>query len=90
MRAKKKDICCLSSAIHLTTFHFLNENGASLVAKTVKNLCAMQETWVQSLGQENPLEKKLATCSRILAWRIPWSEKAGRLQFMGSQNAGHT
>ena len=61
-----------------------------LVAKMVKNLPAMQETWVQSLGQENPLEKELATRSRILAWRIPWSEKAGRLQFMGSQSVGHT
>ena len=47
----KKDICCLSSAIHLTTFHFLNENGASLVAKMVKNLPAIQETWVQSPGE---------------------------------------
>ena len=85
MRAKKRDICCLSSAIHLTTFHFLGENRASLVAKMVKNLPAMQENWVQSLGQENPLEKDLATHSSILARRIPWSEKAGRHQFMGSQ-----
>ena len=51
MRAKKKDICCLSSAIHLTTFHFLNENGASLVAKMVKNLPATREIPVRSLGQ---------------------------------------
>ena len=56
---------------------------ASLVAETVKNLSAMQETWVQSLGQKDPLEKDLATHSSILAWRIPWTEKPGRLQSMG-------
>ena len=46
---------------------------------------AMQETWVQSLGQEDPLEKEMATHSSILAWRIPWTEEPGRLQSMGSQ-----
>ena len=49
---------------------------ASLVAQTVKNLSAMQETWVRSLGGEDPLEKEMATHSSILAWRIPWMEKA--------------
>ena len=49
----------------------------------VKNLPAMQETQVQPLGQEDSLEKGMATHSRILAWRIPWTEKPGRLQFMG-------
>ena len=58
---------------------------ASLVAQMVKNLPAMQETQVQSLGQENPLEKGMATHSSILAWRIPWTEKPGGLQSMGSQ-----
>ena len=53
--------------------------GASLVAQTVKNRSAMQETWVQSLSQEDPLEKGMATHSRILAWRIPWIEKPGGL-----------
>ena len=53
--------------------------GASLVAQTVKNLLAMQETWVQFLGQEDPLEKGMPTHSSILAWRIPWTEKPGRL-----------
>ena len=52
---------------------------ASLVAQTVKNLPAMQDIWVQSLGQEDPLEKEMATHSRILAWRIPWTEEPGRL-----------
>ena len=48
------------------------------MAKTVKNMPAMQETWVQSLGQEDPLEKGMATHSSILAWRIPWTEEPGR------------
>ena len=51
----------------------------------VKNLPAMQEIWVQSLGQENPLEKGMATYSSILAWRIPWTEEPGGLQSMGLQ-----
>ena len=58
---------------------------ASPVAQVVKNLPAMQETQVWSLGQEDPLEKGMATHSSILAWRIPWTEKPGRLQSMGSQ-----
>ena len=58
---------------------------ASLVAQMVKNLPAMQETQVRSLGQENPLEKGMATHSSILAWRILWTEKPGGLQSMGSQ-----
>ena len=55
------------------------------MAQTVKNLSAMQETWVQSLGQEDPLEKEMVTHSSILAWRIPWIEEPGRLQSTGSQ-----
>ena len=55
----------------------------------VKNLPAMQETLVQSLGQGDPLEKGLATHSSILAWRIPWTEEPGRLQSMGLQRVGH-
>ena len=54
----------------------------------VKYLPAMQETWVLSLGQEDPLEKGLATHSSILAWRIPWTEEPGGLQSMGSQRVG--
>ena len=56
----------------------------SLVAQLVKNLPAMQETWIWFLGQEDPLEKKMATHPSILAWRIPWTEEPGGLQFMGS------
>ena len=64
----------------------LRFSGASLVAQVVKNLPAMQETQVQSLGPEDPLEKELAIHSGILAWRISWAEKPGRLQSMGSQS----
>ena len=62
---------------------------ASLVAQLVENLPAMQETWVQSLGQEDPLEKGIATHSSILAWRIPWIEEPDGLQSMGLQRVGH-
>ena len=55
----------------------------------VKNPLAMQETWVRSLGWEDPLEKGMATHSSILAWRIPWTEEPGRLQSMVSQTVGH-
>ena len=55
----------------------------------VKNLPAIQETQVQSLGREDPLEKEMATYSSILAWRIPWIEEPGRLQSMGLQRVGH-
>ena len=58
-----------------------------LVAQTVKNLPAMQETQVQSLDREDPLEKGMATHSSILAWEIPWTEKPGGLQSMGSQKS---
>ena len=62
---------CLSCRIPFT--------GASLVAQLVKNLPAMQETWVRFLGWEDPLEEEMATHSSILAWRIPWTEEPGRL-----------
>ena len=60
-----------------------------LVAQRLKPLPAMRETWVRSLGQEDPLEKEIATHSSILAWRIPWTQEAGGLQFTGSQRVGH-
>ena len=63
--------------------------GDSLVAQTVKPLPAMQETWVQSLGQEDPLEKEMAIHSSTLAWKIPWMEEPGGLQSMGLQRVGH-
>ena len=60
----------------------------SKLVQMVKNLPAMQETWVQSLGQEDPLEKGIATHSSILAWRIPWIEEPDGLQSMGLQRVG--
>ena len=62
---------------------------ASLAAQMVKNLHAMQETQVQSLDWEAPLEKGMATHSSILAWRIPWTEEPGGMQSMGSQRVRH-
>ena len=62
---------------------------ASLVAQRLKRLPARRETWVQSLGREDPLENEMATHSSILAWRIPWTEEPGRLQSTGSQRVGH-
>ena len=59
------------------------------MAQMVKTLPVMQETQVQSLGQEDPLEKEMAIHSSIFAWRIPWMEKPGRLQSMGLQRVGH-
>ena len=59
---------------------------ASLMAQMVENLPAVQETWVQCLVWEDPLEEGMATRSSILAWRIPWTEESGRLQPMGSQS----
>ena len=68
----------LKSAVYMPRYY-----GASLVAQTVKNLPAMQETQVRSLGPEDPLEKGMATHSSILAWRIPWTEKCGGRQSIG-------
>ena len=81
--------------VHLLTWHFTSSvslqpafggSKASLVAQTVKRLPAVQETWVQSLGCEDPLEKEMATHSSTLAWKIPWTEEPGRLQSTWSQN----
>ena len=63
--------------------------GSALVTQMAKNLPAMQENWAQSLGQEDPLEKGMATHSSILAWRIPWTDEPGRLQSMGLQRVRH-
>ena len=63
--------------------------GPSLVAQMVQNLPVMQETQVQALGWEDPLEKGMATHSGILTWRIPWTEEHGRLQSMGLQRVRH-
>ena len=62
----------------------IRNTWASFVAQMVKNLPAMQETWVRSLGREDPLEKGMVTHSSILTWRTPWTEKPDGLQSMGS------
>ena len=62
----------------------------ALMAQTVKSLFAMQETRVQSLGWEDPMEKEMAAHSSILAWKIPWTAEPGRLLSMGSQRVGHS
>ena len=80
-------LSCLFILFLLSTSHFCR---ASLVAQLIKNLPAMQETWFWSLGQEDALEKGMATHSSILAWRIPWREKPGGLQSVESQRVGHS
>ena len=70
-------------------YGFSGEIGASLVAQRLKRMPPMQETQLQSLGREDPLEKEMATHSSILAWRIPGTEEPGRLQSTGLQRAGH-
>ena len=69
--------------------HVFQIYWASLVAQAVKNPPAIQETQVQSLGREDPLEKGMATHSSILAWRIPWTGEPGGLQSIGSHRVGH-
>ena len=92
-----KTICWEKGAIHTGThkhavgdlyLYEVQECGKTVV-QVVKSLPAMPETWVQSLGQEDPLEKGMATHSSILSWRIPWTEEPGKLQSMGSQRVGH-
>ena len=73
----------------LPTEYTIDIHQASLVAQRLKSLPAMWETWVRSLGWEDPLEKEMATHSSILAWRIPWTEELGGLQSTGSQRVGH-
>ena len=71
------------SLIHLKDFP-----GGSVV-KNLPAVQEMQETWVQSLGWEDPLEEEMATLSSVLAWKIPWTEEPGSLQSMGPQRVGH-
>ena len=79
---------CLIPKINKSTGH-RGSLRASPVAQSLKNLPAVQETWVRSLGWEEPLEKEMATYSSILAWKISWTEEPGGLQSMGSQRARH-
>ena len=70
----------------LPSFH---GHRASLVLQMAKNLLATWETWIRSVGREDPLEKEMATHSSTLAWKIPWTEEPGRLQSMGLLRVGH-
>ena len=83
---------CRGKETWLLVFNIIGLNcsvcRASLVARTVKNPPAMQEAWVRSLGQEDPLEKETATHSSIFAWRMPWTEEPGGLQSKESKRAG--
>ena len=81
----------LKQALSVSSFSFfLAASTASQVVLAVKNpLLPMQETWVQPLGWEDPLEEGMATHSRTLAWRIPWTEEPGRLYSIGSQRVRH-
>ena len=65
------------------------DNYASLVAQMVKHMPAMWETWIRSLGQEDPLEKEMAIHRGMLVWKIPWMEKPGKLDSMGSYRVRH-
>ena len=75
---------------HLSFWQGVWASWASPVAQLVKNPPAILETWVQSLGQEDPLKKEMANCSSILAWRIPWTEEPGGLQSTGLQDSDTT
>ena len=83
------DISSNISNICIALLLSLERKWASLVAQMVKRLPTVWETWVRSLGQEDPLEKEMATHSSTLAWKIPWTEERSRLQSMGSQRGGH-
>ena len=86
----KKGMSFWGSLRNPTNYHgFIEQFMDSLVAQVVKRLPAMQETRVQFLGQEDCLEKQMATHSSILAWKIPWTEEPYRLQSMGLQRVGH-
>ena len=81
------EVLCLYGRFSETVFLYLR---ASLVEQRLKRLPAMWETWVRSLGQEDPLEKEMATHSSILAWRIPWTEELGELQSTGRKQSDTT
>ena len=72
------------------SFSLTIDDWASLIAQSVNHLPAMQETWVQALSQEDPLEKEMATYSSTLAWKIPWMEEPGRLQSIVLQESDTT
>ena len=86
-RIKEKEFSVIYTFAQM--FNITCTERAYLVAQMVKRLPAMRETWVRSLGREDPLAKEMATQFSILAWRIPWMEEPGRLQVMGLKSVGH-
>ena len=82
-------VCFLPLILYIFSYMLYGLETTSLVAQMVKHLSTMQETQVWALGWEDPLEKEMATHSSTIAWKIPWIEKPGRLQSMGSQRVGH-
>ena len=91
---KSREALCQQGELRMLVYfspgiYFTHGSVASLVAQRSKRLPVMQETWVWSLGQEDPLEKEMATHSSFLAWRIPWREEPGRLQSTGLKRVGH-
>ena len=86
---KKKKSKAQASSTDMLSSLVTTPHKASLVAQRVRCLPAKWETQVRSLGQEDPLEKEMATHSSTLAWKIPWTEEPDRLQSMGSQRVGH-
>ena len=81
---------CVHTCVYIYLYTHTHTYGAFLMAQLVKNLPAMQETWVQPLGREDPVQKEMATHSSIRPWAIPWTEEPGRLQSMGSQESDTT
>ena len=89
MLLEHEDLILESFLNPLFFFEFSFSLSTSLVAQMVKSLPTMRETWAQSLGWEDLLEKGMATHSSTLAWEIPWTEEPGKLQSMGLQRVGH-
>ena len=89
LRKKKVSLFLTQKSLYVYVCMYVCLLSLSLVAQMVKHLPTRWETWVQSLGQDDPLEKEMATHSSILAWKIPWMEEPGRLQSMGLQRVGH-
>ena len=87
MTVQEREISILNCTYEKSAFDYFP--WTSLVAQTVEHLPTLWETLFRSLGQEDPLEKEMATHSSILAWRIPWTEVPGGLYSMGSQRVGH-
>ena len=83
-------VSILVSSGYMSSSGVAGSFGASLTAQLVKSLPAVPEMWVSFLGWEDPLEKEMTTHSSILAWRIPWTEEPGGLQFMGWQESDRT